>query len=96
MELQENAVDRLRSSVIRLMSRCKSLDSENSRLAIRCQRQEQELAAANEKIAQLEQQMTGLLLQKSILEVSGSVKSAKQRVNSLLRDIDRCIAMMNK
>ena len=96
MELSENIVDRLKRSVLRLVNINKSLEAENFKLTAKCENQARMLEGNSAKIAGLEAQVTKLLLKNSVIEVTGGVRGAKQRIGALLRDIDKCIALMNK
>ena len=96
MEFSENIVDRLKRSVQRLVNINKSLEVENLKLTTKCESQARILEENSVKIAEIEAQMTKLLLKNSIVEVTGGVRGAKQRIGALLRDIDKCIALMNK
>lgn len=96
MDFSDNTVDRLKRSIFQLVERSRSLAVEKRKLETQVLGQEEELKTARNKIEQLESQLNQVLLKESLLEVTGGVKAAKQRVNTLLRDIDRCIAMMNK
>lgn len=96
MELSENIVDRLKRNVLRLVGINKSLESENVKLAAKCAAQAKMLEDRDMKIAELEAQVTQLLLRNSLVEVAGGIKGAKQRIGTLLRDIDKCIALMNR
>ena len=64
------------------------------------------LAGANEKLREdnrgLKQQITELEKRVKVLELGeglaggGDTKQAKARINRLMREIDRCIALMNR
>jgi len=96
MELSENIIDRLKRNILRLVNLNKFLEAENVKLAAKCAAQEKTLEDNSAKIAELQAQVTQLLLKNSVVEVTGGVKGARQRINALLRDIDRCMALMNK
>ena len=68
----------------------------NAGLAAENARLETLTAAQKEEIASLRTQLDQLLLRKSVTEVSGGVRAAKIRINRLLKEVDRCIALMNK
>lgn len=96
MALTDTHVERLKQSIAKLILLHKKADSESVILRSRLTQLQKELEAEKQKRAELENKLTELILRRSITEVSGGVKSAKQRVNALLRDIDRCLALMNK
>lgn len=55
---------------------------------------EQQLREKNEKIAALEKNAEALKLGKSVTDNAES-KEIKQRVNELVNEVDRCIALLN-
>ena len=48
------------------------------------------------RITELEQQIDNLKLKNVFLTASGDNIEAKERIEKLIRDIDRCIALMEK
>ena len=48
------------------------------------------------KVAELEQRIRVLELKEGMESVSGSSKAARERVNRLLREVDQCLALMNR
>lgn len=50
----------------------------------------------NTSIRQLEEKNKVLKLSSSIQNNSGDNKAAKQKINELVREIDKCIALLNK
>ena len=55
-----------------------------------------QLELQNSSIQQLEEKNKVLKLSSSIQNDSGDNKAAKQRINELVREIDKCIALLNK
>lgn len=96
MALSQTSIDRLRQNVIQLMSRTRALEKRGRSLEVLCERQRLELESKDRKIKELESSLTETLLSKSLVEVSGGVRGARVRINGLIRDIDKCISLMNK
>lgn len=96
MKLSDNSIDRLRSSVSRLVEKSQQLEKENQRLTKLSESQKEELDILRLKLAQTQDKLNAVTLSGSIIEVSGGTKAARQRVNNLLRDVDRCISLVNK
>lgn len=90
------SIDRIKDSVTRLMEQVRELKEQNSRLAARAIAAEARAAASQAKMAQMESQLTASLLKGSISDVAGGSRAAKLRINRLIRDIDKCIAMVSK
>lgn len=91
-----NLVERVERNVERILAQNEELRQANAGLAAENARLEALTAAQKEEIASLRTQLDQLLLRKSVTEVSGGVRAAKVRINRLLKEVDRCIALMNK
>ena len=91
-----NLVERVERNVERILAQNEELRQANAGLAAENARLEALTAEQKEEIASLRTQLDQLLLRKSVTEVSGGVRAAKIRINRLLKEVDRCIALMNK
>ena len=91
-----NLVERVERNVERILAQNEELRQANAGLAAENARLETLTAAQKEEIASLRTQLDQLLLRKSVTEVSGGVRAAEIRINRLLKEVDRCIALMNK
>lgn len=91
-----NLVERVERNVARVLAQNAELREANAGLAAENARLEREVAEQVKEIENLRTRLDQLLLHKSVTEVSGGVRAAKVRINRLLKDVDRCIALMNK
>jgi len=86
---------RLRNKIEDLIARFESLKSENRYLAEKVD----ELSAQNEiktrKINALEKKLDNLQLTGALTSTSGDNAAAKRKVASLIREIDKCIGLLN-
>jgi len=93
---QEEMIRQLRYRIRLLMARYQSLKHENESLAA----EKNELLTLVEKqkknINHLEQQITTARLAKSVLVPSEDRETAKAQINRIVREIDECIALLNK
>jgi septal ring factor EnvC (AmiA/AmiB activator) len=93
---QEEMIRQLRYRIRLLMARYQSLKHENESLVA----EKNELLTIVEKqklnIKQLEQQYTTAKLAKSVLVPSEDRETAKAQINRIVREIDECIALLNK
>lgn len=96
MKLSDNSIDRLRSSINRVVEKSKQLEKDNTKLARLCAEQAAELEQTKQRLEEATAKLNALTLSGSLIEVSGGTKIARQRINNLLRDIDRCISLVNK
>lgn len=91
-----NLVERVERNIERVLAQNAELREANAGLAAENARLEGLATAQAAEIETLRTQLDRLLLHKSVTEVSGGVRAAKLRINRLLKDVDRCIALMNK
>lgn len=89
-------IRQLRYRIRLLMARYQSLKHENESLVA----EKSELLTIVEKqkkeINNLEQQYTTAKLAKSVLVPSEDREAAKAQINRIVREIDECIALLNK
>ena len=89
-------IRQLRYRIRLLMARYQSLKHENESLVA----EKNELLTLVEKqkkdIKQLEQQYTTAKLARSVLVPSEDRETAKAQINRIVREIDECIALLNK
>lgn len=93
---EQNLVEHVERQVARVLAQNDELRAANAGLAAENARLESLVAEQTAQIGELRMQLDRLLLHKSVTEVSGGVRAAKVRINRLLKDVDRCIALMNK
>ncbi len=89
-------MDRLEQEIRQLMDMNRTLRAENHSLRVESEKLRRESDRQHQTIRELEEKHNQLLLRKSITEVAGGVRSAKLRINRLLKEVDQCIALMNK
>ena len=82
-------VERLIADHERISTQCRELTAERDKLL-------KEKRRLEETVRQLETKLQSLELSSVMSGNSGSVERARQRVNSLLREIDRCIAVLKQ
>ncbi len=88
VELQ-NKIDTLIDRYNSLKVEVKGLNEKNEKLV-------SELNAANENYRELEVKYDNLKLSGSILAETENPGEAKKRVNQIVREIDKCIALLNR
>ena len=88
IRLQEK-VERLIADHMRIQSECRKLVSERDKLLAEKRRLE-------EKVREQDTRLKSLELTEGMRSSAGSVERARARVNSLLREVDRCIAIMTQ
>ncbi len=86
--LQEQ-VERLIADHSRIMGECRKLVAERDKVIAEKRRLE-------ERVREQESRIRGLELTAGMRSSAGSVERARARVNSLLREVDKCIAQMTR
>ena len=82
-------VERLIADHQRIAAECRALVKERDRLQGEKHRLEEKLREQDKRLRSME-------LTEGMRGSSGNVERARMRVNSLLREVDRCIAIMTK
>ena len=82
-------VERLIADHQRIAAECRALVKEHDRLQGEKHRLEEKLREQDTRLRSME-------LTEGMRGSSGNVERARMRVNSLLREVDRCIAIMTK
>jgi hypothetical protein len=82
--------------VRQLLMHCESLRKENDSLKSKLQASESELKANTDQLKATTTRYENLKLAKLLTNDEKDVKSAQQRVSRLVRDIDRCIALIHE
>ncbi|MFI3287720.1 MAG: hypothetical protein R3Y61_04500 [Rikenellaceae bacterium] len=89
-------ISKLKHNIDRLVGQVEKLKEQNRILQARVVAAEARASRSQEKAEELQTQLTSSLLTSTITEVAGGTKAAKQRINRLIKDIDKCIAMSSK
>lgn len=89
-------IDRLRARVAAIMASHQQLKSERDKRTAERDKALLEKREMEGKVARLENRVRVLELTAGMQGVSGGSRAARERVNRLLREVDKCIALMNR
>lgn len=78
-----------------LISKYEQVRAENATLSSKLAKCREELETSNNKIKTLEQKIDNLQLIEAFRTSKGDVKEAKHNISKLVREIDKCIALLN-
>jgi predicted nuclease with TOPRIM domain len=95
-EDQKKTLAVFESKVQQLMLLCDHLKSENEDLNKQIVVQKSELQSAQDKIRELTARYDNLKIAGMISFRQGEIKGAKQKLSKLVREVDKCIAMLNE
>lgn len=79
-----------------LAARCEKLETENTSLQKQLRDSERELAGSSQKIQLLEGDLKSARIARGVASGSEDTELAKAKINTLMREIDRCIALLNE
>jgi seryl-tRNA synthetase len=94
--MQMNEFNELKGIVLELKDRYLQEKEKNAGLEEEVNRIKKELETQKTEHDQLKEQLERLRLVNSMLGGSEAPKDAKIRINKIVREIDKCIALLNK
>ena len=93
---QDQLINDLKANINLLIARLEKEKAEQVRLR-KTNMELQKITGLQEaRISDLEQNCANLKIAKSLIAESGNVHEAKIRVNRIVREIDKCIALLNR
>ena len=91
----QGALSRLKSKIGTLVSQYEHVKAENERMAIELTTLKTILNDNRTKTSELEQKVNRLQTTTAFKASSADVKEAKQKIGKLIKEIDKCIALLN-
>lgn len=91
---EENTLKAFETRVRQLIMAYNDLREENRRLKEACNEKAAALSEANTLAAQLREDYKRLRLAKMMAISNDDLKAARQRVNDLIRKVDKCMALL--
>ena len=89
-------IDRLHGKLANLISKLDDLESQNLILSQKLSDNSLTLEKKDQSIDDLNEKNRILKISSSLNQVDGNDKSSKKQINDLVREIDKCIALLNK
>jgi predicted nuclease with TOPRIM domain len=86
----------IKDKLVKIKTKQARLEAENAKLKERANKLESELKEAKSKTENLEKDYDRVKLAKTLVSSSGDKAEMKFRVNELVREIDKCIALLNR
>jgi len=96
MTIQEDIVSSLEEKIKQVVDVAKDLKINNERLQQQVNELSELLRVKNQEIGVLESKYQSLRIVKTLVSSSEDVKDLKIQVNRMVREIDKCIALLNK
>jgi len=95
-EEQQKLLTNFETRVRQLMLLCESLKQENQRLSIKLESKEKTLADSEKVLRDLTASYDNLKLARMVSFGKIDTKDAQQKLSGLVREIDKCIALINE
>ena len=92
---EEKTLHQFEARVRQLLMRYKSVVQENSLLKAKVEEQKNQISDLEQNIAVLEQRYSTLKMAKMFEVTSADTETAQKRIAKLIREVDKCIAMLN-
>ena len=85
----------LKNNLSLLISKQEQLVGDRTKLEEHIEKLQEQLSASNERISGLEEQNRQLRLAKAVSGGNENPGEAKDKINELVREIDKCLALLN-
>jgi phage shock protein A len=95
MEQARDLVSRINEQVLELLGRHQKLKSERAELQTQNSELQENIEKLKTEINQLKEQIVKLKISKSLTERKDSTE-VKAKVDELLREIDKCVGLLNQ
>ncbi len=93
---QEELMNELRNQVHLLMAKYSALEREYSQIVLERESLHEQASDNENKLETLEQQYNTAKMATGVLAKDVDVKEARAEVNRIVREIDKCIALLNR
>jgi len=91
----QSALNNLKRKIEIIISKYEQTSSENIRLTKELADAKNALDTNNNKVKELELRISNLQLAEAFKTSSTDVKEAKQKIGKIVKEIDKCIALLN-
>ena len=95
MDSNEKTIANFETRVRQLILRFQELKQENQELYAMVEKSEQEVKDLQAKLSQAEQDYHALKMAKMMTITDGDLEAAKARVQKLIREVNKCIAIIS-
>ena len=96
MTIQESIIFSLEEKIKRVIRYAEGLKASNMQLQQQVDRLSEQLRVKDQEMEVLESKFQSLKLTKTLISSPEDIKSVKFQVNRMVREIDKCIALLNK
>ena len=86
----------IRKNIERLIALYEGERQQKERLVLELRQRDEEIDSYKKKIADLERQVDNLKLTEAFTAPAGSGDAAKEKIDRLITEIDRCISLLEK
>lgn len=91
----QSVINNLKSKIELLISKYEQVVSDNKKLVVDLNNCKDALYNNTNNVKELETRISNLQLAEAFKSSSADVKEAKQKIGKIVKEIDRCIALLN-
>ena len=96
MAIQENIISSLEEKITRVIQVAEGLKDHNEQLQQQIDKLSSQLRMKDQEKEVLESKYQSLKTAKTLISSTEDVKNVKLQVNRMVREIDKCIALLNR
>ena len=89
------AINRLKGHIEQIISKYELALSDNNSLRVQLDKANKDLETKNNRIKELEQKVEQMQLAEAFAATTDNVKEAKKTIGKIVKEIDKCISMLN-
>lgn len=91
----QSVLNSLKSKIEVIIAKYEQVISDNQRLSQQLELCREELKVSNDKIKEQEEKLNRLQLAEAFMYSSGDAKEARDKIGRIIKEIDKCIALLN-
>jgi DNA-binding protein H-NS len=94
--VHSDSFDKLQSRILQLIEMYEKQKSAKELLSMQQSEMQEQIRQEQERVKNLEEKYNKLKISKALIASSDDVHDAKLKVNRMVREIDKCIALLNR
>ena len=95
MDSNEKVITNFETRVRQLILRFQDLKKENEELYVMVSKNEEEIKTLQDKLSRSEQDYNALKMARMVEITDGDLQGAKDRLSKLIREVNKCIAVLS-
>ncbi|MBQ7424075.1 MAG: hypothetical protein IJ549_08115 [Prevotella sp.] len=96
MSSENDSLNRFSSAVRQLIHRFSDLKKENGELLVAIEERDKKISELEQKLTQAHHDYNSLKMARMVEVTDGDVEAAKKRIAGLIREVNKCITLLNE